>query len=93
MGQDAGIEAPAAYLRHLEAQFADARDHLFQLEALGVIGAPGGTFMGLGIQKLAAIDPARLVDPDTEKGMFRNAGRAATRVPLCLLRAAGTTRQ
>jgi hypothetical protein len=65
--QGAGIEAAAAHLGDIKGQFADAGHHRFGLEAIGVIGALGSAFMGLGMEKVVALDPARFVDQNAQR--------------------------
>ena len=64
--QRAGIEAAAAYLRHLEGQFADASHDRLRLEAVGVIDTIDSAFMGLGIEKVVALDLARFIDQNAQ---------------------------
>jgi hypothetical protein len=64
--QGAGIKAATAHLRDVKGQLADASHHCFWLEAIGVVDPLGGAFMGLGIEKVVAFDPAGLIDQDAQ---------------------------
>ena len=65
--QSAGVEAATAHLGDVKGQLADAGHHCFGLEAIGVVGTLGSTFMGLGIEKVVALDPARFIDQDAQR--------------------------